>query len=414
MKIRRYSAKTFFLIGIILIMNVFTFIMVNKSRVDVSKAKRIDFPIVLIQTDYNNPITSKDKYLTAKISFENMTLECQIRGRGNSTWENPKKPYLVKFKHNVSFLGMPEDNKWVFLTNATDNTALRNAYGTYLAKNVFDKQKWIPEYRFISLYLNGNYEGLYQVYEKISGKENKLNLDKDDFLVVSNTRESKVYNFRSEICNNGFSIYDPRNPSGKNANKIIDKVNALEKVIFSEDFKNSETGYRSIIDLDSWIDWYWINEFTTNRDARLKDSCYFYFNSSDNKFYMGPSWDFDISCGNNSYEGCSTPDTFWVRTEGNWFKRLFEDEYFEQKVKERYFEVHQKLEESIVWLEEQTKNRNIQLAKKYDDRVWRTIGHFQWPHATGWATRRTYEAECDYLLTWVKDRITFIDKELNK
>ncbi len=409
MKIKRYSLGLIILFSLIIFLTVFTFLMVNKSQVTTTKAEKIGFPIIEIVTDDNSPITSKDKYKSGKLSFENYTVNCKIRGRGNSSWVFPKKPYIVKFNHEISFLGMPEDDKWVFLANATDNTALRNAYATYLAKNVFDRQSWVPDYRFISLYINGKYEGLYQVYEKISMKKSKMNLPKGSYIVVSNTRESKTWNFRTKICNNGFSIYDPQNESERNALQIQEAINNLEKAIYSESKE-----WKNMIDMDSWIDWYWINEFTTNRDARLKDSCYFYFDSSDNKIHMGPSWDFDISCGNNSYDGCSTPDTFWVKTKGNWFSKLFEDQEFAEKVEQRYHEVHDNLQTSLIWLKAQTESNEMNRSKKYDDRVWRTIGHYQWPHATGWQYRKTYQQECEYLINWVNIRLKWIDSQFNK
>ena len=85
MKIKRYSLGLIILFSLIIFLTVFTFLMVNKSQVTTTKAEKIGFPIIEIVTDDNSPITSKDKYKSGKLSFENYSVNCKIRGRGNSS-----------------------------------------------------------------------------------------------------------------------------------------------------------------------------------------------------------------------------------------------------------------------------------------------------------------------------------------
>lgn len=62
-----------------------------------------------------------------------------------------------------------------------------------------------------------------------------------------------------------------------------------------------------MIDENSVIDWYIVNEFTKNNDAIFFSSVYIYYNPEDQKLHFGPNWDFDISCGNINYNGCDNP-----------------------------------------------------------------------------------------------------------
>ena len=66
MKIKRYSPRLIILFSLIIVLNVFTFLMINISQVTTTKAEKIGFPIIEIVTDDNSPITSKEKYKTGE------------------------------------------------------------------------------------------------------------------------------------------------------------------------------------------------------------------------------------------------------------------------------------------------------------------------------------------------------------
>ena len=190
--------------------------------------------------------------------------------------------------------------------------------------------------------------------------------------------------------------------------KMEQIIQNAEDVIFSPDFKSAEKGWQSVIDEDSFVDWYLINEFTKNHDAKFQASCYFYYDSQAKKIFMGPLWDMDISCGNINYDGCQDPEGFWVKKD-QWYKRLFEDEYFAEKVAERWNETKQKLISSFDWLENESKN--VKPFVMLNDSVWHNLGRRQWPHAPGWKNRKTYESEVDYMTDFLKKRAQWMSNE---
>ena len=76
-------------------------------------------PVVYIDTG-GIPVVSKEEYVAASLKVvDNNGLrpsgvfrgDVNIKGRGNSTWGMPKKPYRLKFDKKQSLLGEPKDNK---------------------------------------------------------------------------------------------------------------------------------------------------------------------------------------------------------------------------------------------------------------------------------------------------------------
>ena len=83
----------------------------------------------------------------------------KIRGRGNSTWDMPKKPYKVKLESKASILGMPADKEWALLANYADKTLLRNVTAMEISR--ICGFKWTPRMVSVEVYMNGKYEGVY-------------------------------------------------------------------------------------------------------------------------------------------------------------------------------------------------------------------------------------------------------------
>ena len=92
-------------------------------------------PTVYIDTDNSAPITGKEDYVKGTVTVMSdddsevcSELSMGIRGRGNSTWGMPKKPYRIKFDSKTNFLNLPAKAKsWVLLANYADKTLMRNA-----------------------------------------------------------------------------------------------------------------------------------------------------------------------------------------------------------------------------------------------------------------------------------------------
>lgn len=404
------KTNSFLHLAILAILSLFLIMMFSnssKNQISPEKCEEIGLSVMHIDTMAGKKINSKINYVTAMYEAEEFSGSCKIRGHGNTTWQTRelyKRPYLLKLNKSAPLFGMKQSKKWILMANTADKTSLRNEYAYFLAKNVWNRMKWTPDARFAAVFINGKFNGLYQVTEKV--EHEKLSLPEGSFLATVNSRLNKEWNFRTQ---RGTKISIRMEQKSEAEYKKMEQIiQNAEDVIFSPDFKSAEKGWQSVIDEDSFVDWYLINEFTKNHDAKFQASCYFYYDSQTKKIFMGPLWDMDISCGNINYDGCQDPEGFWVNKD-QWYKRLFEDEYFAEKVAERWNETKQKLISSFDWLENESKN--VKPFVMLNDSVWHNLGRRQWPHAPGWKNRKTYESEVDYMTDFLKKRAQWMSNE---
>jgi hypothetical protein len=339
-------------------------------------------PVLWIDTENEQAINSKEEYVKAHFRLKEdvvtraagsyLEVDGQIRGRGNSTWTYyPKKPYRLKLDSKTSLLDMPEDKNWVLLANYSDKTLMRNDIALYLGNQ--SNLDYTPRNHFVEVILNGVYLGNYQLTEQIKISKNKVAVGDDGFLLeVDAKAASDEITFNVAHLSQPVNIKDPDVTVGdEDYNYVVDFVTKADEALFSEDFKNEDAGYPRYLDVESFVDWYLINEITKNNDAILYSSCYMHLKRGD-KLKMGPLWDFDIAFGNVNYNGCDDPEGLWIY-KASWFKRLFEDPEFVAKVKERfdYFyaqkeEIYRRMDENAAYLQYSIVENNNKWGVLYD------------------------------------------------
>jgi hypothetical protein len=339
-----------------------------------------------------------------------------IKGRGNTTWGMPKKPYSLKLAQKTSLLGMSEHKRWALLANYSDKTLLRTETAFELGYK-FDNLAWTPHSVQVDLYLNGKYRGVYQLTEQIKIDTNRVNIDEikkknpsDGYILEIDVRKGEVFNFTTTrgvvfccsapdedlddiISGDTISLFE----------KIKNDVQRVEDVLYSDNFKDSDEGYRKYMDVGSFVDWYFVNEITKNNDAVFFSSVYMYYDPEKGKYCMGPIWDFDIALGNVNYNDNDNPEGFWVK-DSTWISRLFEDPYFVTLVKNRWNEkraavngIFQYIDDRVVYLNS---------AQDYNFKKWKILERFVWPNAV---VTGTYEAEIAYMKSWLTTRLNWLD-----
>ena len=126
---------------------------------------------------------------------------------------------------------------------------------------------------------------------------------------------------------------------GTEYQELKNHLDAFETALFGPDFKDPEVGYRSFIDVASFVDWYIIQEIAKSVDAKWYSSIFFNYVPG-KKIKMGPLWDFDLSFGNCAYPEWNFYDSYEIEgyhiKKNPWWIRLFEDPYFESLVKNRF------------------------------------------------------------------------------
>lgn len=92
--------------------------------------------------------------------------KCSIKGRGNSTWSQKKRPYNLNLARENVLLGMDRIKKYALIANFWDSTQTRQYYAFKAAEQL--GLDYTPQTRFVNLYLNGRYQSLYLLTQRIN------------------------------------------------------------------------------------------------------------------------------------------------------------------------------------------------------------------------------------------------------
>lgn len=283
--------------------------------------------------------------------------DIEIRGRGNSTWNFPKKPYRIKLAEKYHLLGMPAQEKnWVLLANYADKTLMRNAIAFETSR--FFGFDFTVSYRMADVVLNGDYIGTYTVTDQVEAAPDRVNVEEMEegdttypnvtggyFIETGGATQSDDVHYLTKRGMN-MAVKDPDDDDIQPQQvKYIDgAVQKFEDALYSGNFKDPKTGYRKFGDIKTLTDWFLLNDICANSDMCW--SMYMYKHRSDQHLYVGPMWDYDIAfnndnrCGDENYKHMQD---FAHPEAGSavWMQRLVQDEKFYQEVKNRWFQVKQ-------------------------------------------------------------------------
>lgn len=374
-------------------------------------------PVLWIETEGRAEIISKDEYLNAHLKIvedvrtrsagDVTEADVKIKGRGNATWKMAKKPYALKFDEKISLLDEPKDKSWVLLANYADKTSLRNQTAFYMGS--ISNLDYTPRFHFVELMLNGRYNGTYQLGEKIKISKNRVNVGDDGFLMEIDAKAgADEITFRTNHLSQPVNIKDPDvEIDDENYNYIKNYVITAEDALFSDNFKDSEEGWQKYMDMDSFVEWYLINEITKNNDACLYTSCYMNLKRGD-KLKMGPLWDFDIAFGNVNYNGTYFSDGFWIKNT-TWYSRLFEDLAFVAKVKERFDYFYSRKDD--IMSEINANAQYLRYSVQENNNKWYTLYTYTWPNYDIWGS---YQNEVQSMKEWLNARFEWLKAEFDK
>ena len=266
-------------------------------------------PTVYVTTPNGSAITSKTDWMeNATISLvgngnEDYNFDAvptSIRGRGNSTWSQPKKPYALKLAEKQKIMGMSKHKRWVLIANYLDNSFMRNELAFYLSEQL--ALDWTVHGEFVDLVLNGDYHGLYWLGEAIKVDDKRVNIDEDDdYLIEMDVYYDETWKFKSPIRGLPYMVKNDDTMTDERLTALSDKITALEHLLYPDfaDGMNTsacvapDEAYQAIIDLDSWAKFWLVNEIMDNGELGHPKSCYFTFDNTNDVLKAGPVWDFD-------------------------------------------------------------------------------------------------------------------------
>ena len=360
-----------------------------------------ELPVLHMKPDYL--INSKDNYVQTYIELYDKTPEStgegwwdsaekgkiEMRGRGNSTWGLPKKPFRMKFTEKFSPIGLnhAKEKSWVILAQDMDKSLLRTHLAFEYSRILFNPSEnyhhekavlFTPCSKFINVYLTGQYYdsstgrtrtmdgeylGVYQMSDQVQRADGRIAVDKlkasdgadpekitGGYVLEADLHEGNHY------TNKGikFTYKYPEDDDYDQAqyNYISNYLNEAEAALYGSNYKDPENGWRKYFDEKTLADFIIIKEFVGDLDGYT--STYIYKRRGCEKIFFGPIWDCDKGWNNDKrvphYEYQPLQSLmiyagFWMPpyVSNDWFQRLWTDETFRAFVAKRWADKKEEL-----------------------------------------------------------------------
>ena len=294
-----------------------------------SKAHRENADIVIL---------SADGTLDYHTSFTD-----QIRGHGNSTWDLEKKSYNLYLGKAASLLGLSAAKKYVLISNAIDDTCMRNRLIYDFASSLGSYPGFSPGCEYVDLFLNGDYAGLYLLCEKPELTMIDLDLGRESMLFEL-TAYGSVEDRQCFIQNEGVfvEIHTPDPCTDDQKAALEARLQTFQSALLSSGSSggtasDDDTWLRDI-DLDSWARKYLIEEIFENADAGFY-SQYFFWDRASDRIFAGPCWDYDGAIGMfEHFPNCFLAQRAWLNAGhySPWYGALWQQDAYRARVLELY------------------------------------------------------------------------------
>lgn len=409
-----------------------------------------NLPIIAIATEHGQRISNEKRVIAhmgiinngkrrsnlTRDSFNDYDGKILIEVRGESSQMFPKKSFTIETKDDkgkdldASLLGMPAETDWVLYAPYTDKTLLRDLLAYEIGG---DLGMYTPRTQPVELYLDGDYQGVYILMEKIKiGKKrvdiNALKPDDTSGKAVTGGYILRV----DKVDGNDFPSWESKSPltlpneraikfqfvdpggkdlSPEQADYIKNYIADFESALSSFNYLSPE-GYKAFIDVESFIDFMIVNEVSKNVDAYIFST---YLHKANDRagglLKMGPLWDFNLAFGNVDYNNNAQFAPGWMFNDNNrmyWFRRLMSDESFKNRFNCRW----QQLRESVFTDEyffDKIDGMATELAEaqKRNFKKWPILDSYVWPNQY---VGGSYQKEIDFLKKWIQARLDWMDK----
>lgn len=389
----------------------YTVVSVDGEKKDYTVIVNISgIPLVNINTPNGIDVASKD-WLEGSTSItvlmtdgSYLSSSGKIKGRGNATWTYDKKPYAIKFSEKQSPFGFPANKSWVLLAEYNDRSLLRTAFMCEVSKAA--GIDYTINYRHVNLYLNGEYEGLYLLTDKVEQTKNRIQVKNDGFIIENDGYfDQEPLYFITDILNYGFTFKYPDADDGdivlndENYAFILDYMNRLETALLKLQTDPDDTEYLDYIDLTSFAKYYIAAQVTATDDPNH----YYVLPSRTSTLKRMPMWDAEWSLG--LWPTTSTPSASMV-TRNIWDHKLYY----------RYISLSPSFREEVKKEWALFCNKNNQVIDMINDVIneistAQLYNNIKWPNTGQTLNVRfdTWEEEVQYVTDFYNNRIAWFD-----
>ncbi|MCU0435041.1 MAG: CotH kinase family protein [Bacteroidia bacterium] len=412
-----------------------------------------NLPIVVINTN-NQPIGDEPKimadmgviwngtarnYLADPFNHYNGKIGIELRGA--SSQGMPKKSYGLELWDvngndiDSAMLGMPKESDWILSASYADKSLLNNALAYQLAR---DMGWYAPRTQHVELVLNGEYVGTYVFTEKIKRDNDRVDIAKLQVTDISGDELTGGYIIKVDRPNSpGWVSNYPASSGGQvflqyvypDGNDIVPQqqayiesyVDSFETALNSPGFANPVTGYARYIDVNSFVDYFILNEYSKNVDGyRLSTFLYKKKDSDGGKLFIGPAWDYDLAWLNADYCDAFLVNGWAYNTSlvcpgGEevpfWWARLVQDTAFTNKVQCRWQELRQTiLSQQSLYNYCDSMALYLNESQQRNFLVWPILGSYVWPNPS--PIPADYAGEITELKSWIQQRGIWLDNNL--
>jgi len=322
----------------------------------------------------------------------------KIDWSGETEWG--KNDYKVNFSSAVPLLDMPAHIDWLLMPNVSDITMLHNKTAFYMGE--ISDLDYTPRFRYVDLMFNGRYSGTYMLGESLDGASSRVNVGTDGYILSVGSPTSGT-SFSTGNIEQPVSILYPTSQPAATVNYIKNYIKEAENALFSSNFTDETNGWQKYMDINSFVEWYLINEIAKNSKGAFKSNCIMHLKRGD-KLKMGPLWDFETAFGN---AGKTSTGGYAIKSV-KWFNRLFKDPAFVAKVKERFVYFYNHQTEILKNINENA--QYLKYAVQEDDTKWETFKSYESSNLDTWTL---YQGHVSSMKSWLTERMNWLKEQFD-
>lgn len=277
-----------------------------------------NLPLVVVNTDGMRMMQSKDDKVNSTvhiISDGGTSLlskkDTECKGRGNASWNFPKKPMRLKFPKKQTVLpdAPAKCKKWTLINNYGDKSLMRNKIAFHMSRGI--GLSYTPYCQFVDLIFNGEYQGCYQLCDQVEvnpGRVEITEMTPDDiegealtggYFIEIDAYANQEASWFESLRGIPVTIKSPDDDeiTPEQSAYIKDYFNKFETAVVTYGFTSETTGYRKYLNLDSFLQYFIVGELDGNTDYFW--SIYMSKERGEEKFVVGPVWDVDLGFDND-------------------------------------------------------------------------------------------------------------------
>jgi len=280
--------------------------------------------------------------------------------------------------------------------------------------SLMDHLSYTLETRFVELYINTVYMGLYVLTEQVEFHKNKLNVESISGIADTGylfELDMRYFDTHTQLNEEWFIVagypYEIKDPdsgdleySQVHADYLTDYMVNLENALIAK------TGYEALLDVDGWIDFFIIQELIKNVDVGFSSA--FYYKEAGGPLRPGPLWDFDFAIGNADYIDYGPENFYGMKDYKNRLFKLMMDVpeiriQFRERFSSMYFDVLPEIYDMIPVLA----GSILALADRNFDK-WDIMEIYVWPNPSEVMNEHTFLGQVSYLDTYLHERSSWM------